>query len=102
MKEQPISNIVWVHRDSLSGNLYNPNKVAPPEFELLKTSILSDGWLAVITVLDKSIHIAGLTDNPNLEKYTIIDGWHRYLLSGDVDVYALTGGDGSSCGAKPG
>ena len=41
---QPLSRIEWVHRDDLHANSYNPNKVAKPELELLKVSILEDGW----------------------------------------------------------
>lgn len=36
---QPISTFNWVLRDELTANNYNPNRVAPIELELLKTSI---------------------------------------------------------------
>ncbi len=88
----PISNVKWVSRDELSPNLYNPNKVAPPEMSLLKQSIMEDGWLFPIIVFDKSINIEGVTDNKNLDKYTIIDGFHRYTISGDKDIYSKTDG----------
>lgn len=90
--KQPVSKITWLHRDELSPNLYNPNHVFKPEMELLKESILSDGWLFPIVVLDKSIHLTGLTDNEGRNKYTIIDGFHRHKTSGDKDVYTLTDG----------
>jgi ParB-like chromosome segregation protein Spo0J len=89
---QPISGLVWLHRDQLSSNLYNPNSVAPPEMQLLKESILADGWLFPILVFDKSIHIDGLTDNAKKNVHTIIDGFHRYTISKDPDIYALTDG----------
>lgn len=92
MKQMPISNVQWVDRKELSPNLYNPNKVAPPEMALLKQSILQDGWLFPIIVFDKTIHIEGLTDNENKSKYTIIDGFHRYTISGDKDVFKLSDG----------
>lgn len=92
MKSMPISNVKWVSRDELSPNLYNPNKVAPPEMSLLKQSIMEDGWLFPIIVFDKSINIEGVTDNKNLDKYTIIDGFHRYTISGDKDIYSKTDG----------
>jgi hypothetical protein len=82
MQKMPISNVQWIDRSELSPNLYNPNKVAPPEMSLLKQSILQDGWLFPIIVVDKTINIKGLTDNDNLDKYTIIDGFHRFTISG--------------------
>jgi ParB-like chromosome segregation protein Spo0J len=92
MNLMPISNVKWIDRTELSPNLYNPNKVAPPEMALLKQSILQDGWLFPIIVFDKSIHIEGLTDNSDKSKYTIIDGFHRYTISGDKEVYKLSNG----------
>jgi ParB-like chromosome segregation protein Spo0J len=92
MNTMPISNVKWLDRTELSPNLYNPNKVAPPEMALLKQSILQDGWLFPIIVFDKSIHIKGLTDNSDKSKYTIIDGFHRFTISGDKEVYKLSNG----------
>lgn len=74
---QPVSHVQWVHRDKLSGNLYNPNYVAPPEMALLKLSILEDGWLVAIVARPDG---------------TIVDGYHRWLISADPDIYALTDG----------
>lgn len=90
--QQPISNVQWVHRDELNPNLYNPNKMAPPEMKLLVESIAKDGWLFPICVLPKEVHIEGLTDNAQADRYTIIDGFHRYQTSGKPEVYALTDG----------
>lgn len=90
--DQPISNVQWVHRDELNPNLYNPNKMAPPELKLLSESISRDGWLFPICVLPKTVHIEGLTDNAELQCYTIIDGFHRYMTSGKPEVYQLTNG----------
>lgn len=89
---QPITTLTWLHRDQLNANLYNPNMVAPPEMELLRESILADGWLFPIVVFDKSIHIEGITNNPNHDTYTIIDGFHRHKISGEKQIYKLTGG----------
>lgn len=75
--DQPINSVRWVHRDTLHPNDYNPNAVAPVELKLLKTSILEDGWTQPIVAHD---------DN------TIVDGFHRWTVSGDVDIYRLTGG----------
>ena len=74
---QPMSHVEWVHRDNLFANNYNPNKVAPPEWALLRTSLLEDGWSAPIIT------------RPDGE---IVDGFHRWTLSGEPDVYAMTDG----------
>lgn len=77
LDDQPINNVVWVHRDELKANSYNPNHVAPPEKRLLKISILEDGWTMPIVV------------RSDME---IVDGFHRWLTSADKAVYALTDG----------
>lgn len=67
-KSDPVERVQWMDRDALRPNDYNPNKVAPPELELLIVSILEDGWTQPIVVL------------PDL---TIVDGFHRYTVSDD-------------------
>lgn len=76
-KKQPLDKINWVHRDTLKPNNYNPNKVAPPELKLLKISILEDGWTQPIVI------------NPD---NTIVDGFHRWTVSGHKEIHALTDG----------
>ena len=68
IKSQPVSNVHWVCRDKLTANDYNPNRIAPPELKLLLLSILEDGWTQPIVCLPD---------------YTIVDGFHRYMISGD-------------------
>lgn len=75
--EQPVSSVQWVERAALHANDYNPNRVAPPELRLLKLSILEDGWTQpIVARLDGEI----------------VDGFHRWTVSEDPDVAALTGG----------
>lgn len=78
VKLQPVDSLVWVDRDSLEANNYNPNHVPPMEKKLLKISLLEDGWTQPIVV--------------GSDGKTIIDGFHRWTLSGDKDVYAMTNG----------
>jgi ParB-like chromosome segregation protein Spo0J len=75
--KQPVSNVHWVTRGKLKSNAWNPNRVAPPELDLLKLSILEDGWTQPIVAL------------PDM---TIIDGFHRWTVSADQAVRAMTGG----------
>lgn len=73
----PLESLQWIHRTALTPNLYNPNSVAPPELTLLKTSILEDGWTQPIVA------------NADM---SIVDGFHRYTVSGHPEIYALTDG----------
>ena len=77
-RKQPIDEVRWLHVDQLKANNYNPNRVAPAELELLKISIIEDGWTQPIVITaDREI----------------VDGYHRYLACRtDVRVYKLTGG----------
>jgi len=75
---QPISSLRWVHRDELVANDYNPNHMAPQERRLLKTSLLDTGWTQPIVVCD--------------DGRTIIDGFHRWTISGDPEVAMMTEG----------
>lgn len=80
--QQPISNLQWLNRDQLKPNHYNPNHVAKPELELLITSILEDGWTQPIVTLPP--------DDDG--QFVIVDGFHRWTVSADSRLQALTGG----------
>lgn len=68
--KSPVYNVLGVHIDRIQANDYNPNKVAPPEMELLETSIWEDGYTQpVVTYYDK-----------DLDKYIVVDGFHRYTV----------------------
>lgn len=76
-ENQPLNEIVWRNREELSSNNYNPNKVAPKELKLLKISIQEDGWTQPIVI------------NPDM---TIVDGFHRWTVSGHKEIFNLTDG----------
>lgn len=75
--DQPVNVIEWVHRDKLHANHWNPNVVPPPELKLLAISILEDGWTQPLVIDDE---------------LQIIDGYHRWTVSGYPAVSALTDG----------
>lgn len=77
IEQQPVNAVQWVDRAILKPNDYNPNHVAPPELDLLVTSIVEDGWTQPIVVLPD---------------YTIVDGFHRYTVSGRPELMEMTGG----------
>jgi hypothetical protein len=66
--------------------------MASIEFNLLTKSVLEDGWLFPICVLSKDIHVEGLTENELKNRYTIIDGFHRYKNSERPELYKRTDG----------
>lgn len=82
ISQQPVSAVEWVARDSITPNNYNPNKQPPPEFRLLTVSILEDGWTQPIVVFDDG----------SGSKPVIVDGEHRWRLSGDPAISKLTEG----------
>ena len=62
---EPVECVQWVKADEVIANDYNPNSVAPPEMELLHTSIQEDGYTQPIVVW--------YHDNI----YEVVDGFHR-------------------------
>lgn len=64
----PVYNVLRVPIDKVVSNDYNPNAVAPPEMELLETSIWEDGY---------TMPIVTYRDEEN-DRYIIVDGFHRY------------------------
>lgn len=67
-KNEPVDFVKWVVNENVIANDYNPNKVAPPEMELLEVSIMNDGYTQPIVSWS----------NPDKEGMTeVIDGFHR-------------------------
>lgn len=73
----PLNSLQWVDRERLKPNDYNPNKVSEDNLELLVQSILCNGWTLPIVC------------RPD---YTIIDGFHRWTVSGREPLYSMLGG----------
>lgn len=68
--KSPVYNVKCVPIEKVKANDYNPNKVAPPEMELLEVSIWEDGYTQpVVTYYDK-----------DSDTYIVVDGFHRYLI----------------------
>lgn len=63
----PLNSLQWVDRTLLKANDYNPNKVSEENLRLLIQSIETNGWTLPIVC------------RPD---YTIIDGFHRWTVSG--------------------
>lgn len=74
---EPLQSLQWVDRELLHANDYNPNKVSEENLKLLMTSIQTNGWTLPIVV------------RPDL---TIIDGFHRWTVSGREPLKTQLGG----------
>lgn len=64
-KNEPIDFVKWIKSDLVVANDYNPNKVAPPEMELLEISIMNDGYTQPVVTF------------PNEKTVEVVDGFHR-------------------------
>lgn len=72
LKSEPVDCVIWVPADLVGANDYNPNSVAPPEMELLKVSIMNDGYTQPI--------VAFMEEG----RYTVVDGFHRNRVGKEI------------------
>jgi ParB-like chromosome segregation protein Spo0J len=62
---EPVDLVEWVPAADVQANDYNPNSVAPPEMELLRLSIMADGYTQPIVTNSEDGH------------REVVDGFHR-------------------------
>lgn len=74
----PVDFVRWIPIEKVQANDYNPNSVAQIEMRLLYVSIAHDGYTQpIVTIYDK-----------DLDKYIIVDGFHRYyVMKVNQDIY---------------
>ena len=75
-KNEPVDCVVWIPADSVTANEYNPNKVAPPEMELLEVSIFNDGYTQPIVTWPKG------------DAHEVVDGFHRSRVGKESKIVA--------------
>lgn len=75
-KNEPVDFVKWVRCDDVVANDYNPNKVAPPEMELLEVSIMNDGYTQPVVTWD----------NAEKGKIEVIDGFHRNRVAKESKI----------------
>ncbi|MCP4649596.1 MAG: ParB N-terminal domain-containing protein [PVC group bacterium] len=73
-KNEPVDFVKWVKSDIVVANDYNPNKVAPPEMELLEISIMNDGFTQPVVTF------------PNEKTIEVVDGFHRNRVAKESEV----------------
>jgi len=69
---EPVDCVQWIPADKVRANDYNPNTVAPPEMELLRHSILADGYTQPIVAWQN-------------EGYEVVDGFHRHRVGRECE-----------------
>lgn len=74
--DEPVDYVRWEKSDNVVSNDYNPNKVAPPEMELLELSIINDGYTQPIVAWP----------NPEKGKTEVIDGFHRHRVGKESKI----------------
>lgn len=70
---EPVDHVEWVPADTVVANTYNPNAVAPPEMELLRLSVMSDGFTQPIVT------------NQEDDRRVVVDGFHRNRVGKECD-----------------
>ena len=70
MFKSPVYNVYAVPVEKIRANSYNPNSVAPPEMELLETSIWEDGYTMPVVCYYLAAE----------DIYEIVDGYHRFTV----------------------
>jgi len=71
----PVYDVRSIPIDKVTANDYNPNSVAPPEMELLETSIWEDGFTQPVVVVY----------DDEQDMYVVVDGFHRFLTLRDSE-----------------
>jgi ParB-like chromosome segregation protein Spo0J len=75
-QDEPVDFVRWVPVAEVEANDYNPNAVAPPEMELLRISIMADGYTQPIVTNDE--------DGTRV----VIDGFHRNRVGRECEDVA--------------
>lgn len=71
--KEPVDFVRWVKAEQVHANDYNPNSVAPPEMELLRLSIMEDGYTQPIVT------------NLEGDDRVVVDGFHRNRVGRECD-----------------
>lgn len=65
-QNEPVDYVKWVKAETVGANDYNPNSVAPPEMELLRHSIMEDGYTQpIVGHIEEDLSVV------------VVDGFHR-------------------------
>lgn len=74
-KGEPVDLVIWVKGETVDANDYNPNRVAPPEMQLLRHSIEADGYTQPIVTTRNDFDEA--SEGDPIGHSETVDGFHR-------------------------
>ncbi len=72
LNQEPVDCVLWIKKEQIEANDYNPNQVAPPEMKLLEHSIREDGYTQPIVAWRRG------------ESFEVVDGFHRSRVGQEV------------------
>lgn len=72
-RSEPVDCVQWVPTEQVEANDYNPNSVAPPEMELLRLSVMADGYTQPVVT------------NREEGTYLVVDGFHRNRVARECE-----------------
>jgi ParB-like chromosome segregation protein Spo0J len=72
LRAEPVDCVLWVPSALVQANDYNPNTVAAPEMELLRESIMADGYTQPVVVMQDG------------DVFPVVDGFHRTRVGKEV------------------
>lgn len=72
LKHHPVDFVRWVPIESVRGNAYNPNAVAPPEMRLLAHSVAANGYTMPVVTHEAE------------DGTEVVDGFHRTRIGKEV------------------
>lgn len=78
--DEPVDCVLWIRTESVRGNDWNPNTVAPPEMRLLAHSIETDGYTQPIVTCPIE------EDGERID--VVVDGFHRHRVGREVKAVA--------------
>ncbi|MET9779078.1 hypothetical protein ABZ023_33330 [Streptomyces sp. NPDC006367] len=87
-RSEPVDLVLWEKADTVEGNSYNPNAVAPRQMDLLEHSITVDGFTQPIVAWRPGDASAANAPSEPAEDGTVtpaapievVDGFHRHLI----------------------
>lgn len=76
LRHHPVDLVLWVPAETVRGNEYNPNVVAPPEMRLLAHSVRANGY--TMPIVAHHVEAAEM----------VVDGFHRNRVGKEVPEVA--------------
>lgn len=88
-QREPVDLVLWEKAETVEGNAYNPNAVAPRQMQLLEHSITTDGFTQPIVAWRPQDNDAPVNDMTETTRtIEVVDGFHRHLIGKNATTVA--------------